>query len=172
MKFVVRIESEEKQVEIEETNGFYEIEIDGARHEVDCRNFGHKDYLSLMINNQCYLIESAPIKINEGKYYANVMGRHYELEVMDELLLAAKEARDTPAAGGTYTVRSPMPGLIVDVKVKIGDKVKAGSPVVIMEAMKMQNSLITEVDGTVKAVNVKSRETVDSQASLVVIERT
>ena len=172
MKFVVRIGSDTKQVSIEEKNGFYELEIDGKNHTVDCQNFGHKDYLSLLINNKCYLIESAPVDVNQGTYYATVMGRHYDLEVLDELLLAAKEADESSEESGAYTVISPMPGLIIDVKVAVGDTVTAGSPVVVMEAMKMQNALISEVGGTVKEVMINPNDTVDSQAPLVVIERT
>ena len=172
MNFIVRIGSEQKQVRIEEMNGLFEIEMDGVVHAVDCRDFGHKDYLSLLINNKCYLIESAPVDINRGTYYANVMGSHYDLEVLDELLLAARDARDTSDAGGAYTVRSPMPGLIVDVKVAVGDAVAAGSTVVVMEAMKMQNALLTEAAGTVTEVHVRPNDTVDSHVPLVVLERT
>jgi biotin carboxyl carrier protein len=172
MNFIVRIGSEQKHVRIEETNGFFDVEIDGITHSVDCRTFGHTDYLSLLINNKCYLIESAPVDTKHGTYYANVMGRHYDLEVLDELLLAAREAKETSDEGGEYTVKSPMPGLIIDVKVAVGDTVEAGSTVVVMEAMKMQNALTAEAAGTVTAVHVHPNDTVDSQAPLVVLERT
>lgn len=172
MNFIVRIGSEQRQVRIEETDGFFEVEIDGVIHAVDCRNFGHKDYLSLLINNKSYLIESAPIEINRGTYYANVMGRHYDLEVLDELLMAAREATGASDDAGEYTVRSPMPGLIIDVKVAVGDAVAAGSTVVVMEAMKMQNALLAESAGTVTEVHVRPNDTVDSHAPLVVLERT
>ncbi len=171
MKFVVRIESQEKHVDIEERNGFYEIVVDGKRHVVDCRDFGHKDYISLLINNKSYLVESAPIKADEGKYYATVMGRHYKLEVFDELLLAARESAGAAGLEQSYTVKAPMPGLIVDVKVKPGDEVEAGTAVVTMEAMKMQNALITEVEGVVHEVYTKPGESVESDAPLVRIER-
>lgn len=172
MKFVVRIGSEQRQVSIEEQNGHYLIDIDGTSHTVDCRNFGHSDYLSLLINNKNYLIESAPVDVDRGTYYATVMGRHYNLEVLDELMLAAREADDSTEGGGEYTVISPMPGLIIDVKVAVGDTVEAGAAVVVMEAMKMQNALVSEMSGVVKEVHVNPNDTVDSQAPLVVIERT
>ena len=57
------------------------------------------------------------------------------------------------------------------VQAKPGAHVKAGEPVVIMEAMKMRNELSTEVGGVVKSVEVKVGDKVDSQASLVPIER-
>ena len=68
-------------------------------------------------------------------------------------------------------ISSPMPGLIVEVRVKVGDSVTAGSPVAIMEAMKMQNELVSEVNGIVKTVNVQPRDAVESQAPLIEIER-
>jgi pyruvate carboxylase subunit B len=99
------------------------------------------------------------------------MGRHYDVEVLDELLAAVRQAEDTTVETGAYTVASPMPGLILEVKVEVGDEVSSGSTVVVMEAMKMQNELVTEVDGVVKEILVAPKETVDSQTPLVLIER-
>lgn len=171
MKFVVRIESQEKLVNITEENGYYAVEIDGKKSIVDCQHFGHKDYLSLLIDNKSYLIESAPLQIDEGKYYASVMGRYYDVEVLDELLVATRKAESIVQGTGEYVVLSPMPGLIIDSKVNVGDSIEAGSVVVIMEAMKMQNELISEVSGVVKEILVHAGESVDSQTPLVKIER-
>jgi len=171
MKLIVRIDSREKYVKIIEVDGCYKINIDGREKIVDCRNFGHKDYFSLLIDHKSYLIESAAINENEGKYYASVMGRHYDLEVLNELLLAAMKARGTAEVSGDYVVAAPMPGLIIDIKVSEGDHVAAGSSVVIMEAMKMQNALISEVEGIVKEVYVSPNDSVESQAPLVLVEK-
>jgi biotin carboxyl carrier protein len=172
MKFWVKIESQEKRVNIEENQGTYVVEIDGKKCSVDCRTAGHTDYLSLIIDNKSYLVESAPLKVDEGKYYANVSGRRYNIDVLDERLLATRQAGVLSRDNGPYVLKSPMPGLIVDVRVKPGDVVRVGSAVVIMEAMKMQNELLSEANGIVRSVNVKSRDTVESQTPLVEIERT
>lgn len=171
MKFWVRIEGREKTVEIEQQNGLYKVTVDGESRLVDCQSAGHKDYLSLIVDNRSHLIECAPLKIDEGLYYANVGGRRYEAEVLDERLVATRQASRASAATGPHVIHSPMPGLIVDVRVEVGDRIEPGTAVVIMEAMKMQNELISEVGGTVSAVNVKSRDTVDSQTPLIEIER-
>ena len=171
MKFVVRIANEEKTIVVNENNGFYDIELDGKPYGVDCRYFGDRDFLSLLINNKSYLIESAPVKAEDGRYYARVMGRHYDVDVLDELLVAVRDAERGPEDTGEYNVISPMPGLILEVKVNVGDRVEAGDPVVIMEAMKMQNELATEVAGVVKEIRVQTKQTVDSQTPLVLIER-
>lgn len=171
MKFVVRINDVEKSVVIDESNGYYNVKLDGKPYRVDCRYFGDKDYLSLLINNKSYLIESAAVRADRGLYYARVMGRHYDVEVLDELLAAVRESEGVTHEGSDHVVVSPMPGLILDVRVGVGDEVAAGTPVVVMEAMKMQNELVTEVSGIVKEVRVAPKDTVDSQAPLVLIER-
>lgn len=171
MKFVVRIANEEKTVDVVENNGYYDIEIDGKPYQVDCRYFGDPDFLSLLIDNKSYLIESAPVNAGDGRYYARVMGRHYDVEVLDELLVAVRDAESFAEDTGDYRLASPMPGLILDVRVAVGDHVEAGDPLVIMEAMKMQNELTSEVSGTVREVHAKPKQTVDSQTPLVVIER-
>ena len=171
MKFFIRVSGEERTVVIDRQNGLYHVEIDGRPVTVDCAHFGDTGYLSMLIDNQSYLIESAPTDAARGQYYARVMGRHYDLEVLDDLLLAVRDAEVETEHHGAYTVAAPMPGLIVDIKVKEGDHVEAGAAVVIMEAMKMQNELTTQVGGIVKAIHVSERDSVDSQTPLVVIER-
>ena len=171
MKFGVKVESQEQRVNIEEQDGTYIVEVDGHRHAVDCRTAGHTDYLSLIIDNKSYLVESAPLNVDEGKYYANISGRRYDVEVLDERLIATRQAGVPVKNDGPHVIFSPMPGLIVEVRVKVGDRVTAGLPVAIMEAMKMQNQLVSEVDGVVTAVNVQSQDAVESQTPLIQIER-
>ena len=172
MMFWVRVGSVEKRVRVEEQGGRYAVEIDGRTRLVDCRTAGHHDELSLIIDDRSYLVESAPVKADEGAYYAKIAGRRYDLEIFDERLVAARGAGPRAKADGPFFLRSPMPGLIVEVRVRPGDRVTAGTTVAVMEAMKMRNELLSEVDGVVKAVKVKPRDTVESQALLVEIERT
>ncbi|MDR2655014.1 MAG: biotin/lipoyl-binding protein [Oscillospiraceae bacterium] len=78
----------------------------------------------------------------------------------------AVSAPAPPAAGGV-TVDSPMPGNILDVRVKTGDVVKYGEVLIILEAMKMENEIVATQDGTVSAVLVKNGDTVDTGSPLV-----
>ena len=70
-------------------------------------------------------------------------------------------------AGGAGTVVAPMPGKIVRVLVAVGDTVEAGAPLVVLEAMKMETTLRSEIAGTVVAVSVEAGATVDAGAALV-----
>jgi len=76
----------------------------------------------------------------------------------------------SPAASGTKDVVAPMPGRIVKVLVKAGDRVAGGQGLVVVEAMKMENELRAPRDGTVAAVRVSEGMSVDANAVLVVVE--
>ena len=72
------------------------------------------------------------------------------------------------AAGGTK-VATPLPGTILDVFVNVGDQVKSGQRVVLLEAMKMENNIEADTDGTVTAVNVRKGDSVLEGDTLIVI---
>jgi biotin carboxyl carrier protein len=171
MKFVVRVAGRESTVDISRRNGVYEVDMNGRRYTVDSRNFGDTDLFSLLVDGHSFLVDSAPVNPERGEYYARVLGRHYDVDVLDELLLAARDAEKAHEHTGAYVVRAPMPGLIVHVHATPGKHVKAGEALVIMEAMKMRNELTSEVAGVVKSVAVSVGDKVDSQTTLVSIER-
>ena len=66
-------------------------------------------------------------------------------------------------------VKAPLPGTILDVACKVGDHVKKGQQVILLEAMKMENTIIADCDGVVKAINVSVGEAVLEGTKLVVI---
>lgn len=68
------------------------------------------------------------------------------------------------------TVTAPLPGRIIDIKVKVGDEVKAGQEVLVLEAMKMENSVTTDYSGKVKQILVQAGDTVATDAVLLEIE--
>ena len=76
---------------------------------------------------------------------------------------AAPAAPAAPAGpAGAVAVNAPMPGNILDVKVKPGDSVKAGDTLLILEAMKMENEISAPQDGTVATIDVRKGDVVDS----------
>lgn len=83
---------------------------------------------------------------------------------------AAPAAPATSAPAGGEKVNAPMPGTILSVNVKVGDVVKEGQLLVVLEAMKMENEILAPVDGTVTFVGVNQGATVESGAAICVIE--
>ena len=83
---------------------------------------------------------------------------------------AAAPAAKPAAASAKSGVKSPLPGVILDIKVKEGDEVKKGQTIIILEAMKMENSINADKDGKVTAINVSKGESVLEGTDLVIIE--
>ena len=169
MKFWVKLGVWEKAIRVEESDGLYLVEIEGRRRTVDCRAWGPDHHLSMIIDNKSYLVESTPVSPDKGRYAVSLAGRRYELEIVDERFAAARREIEAAPEDRAVVVRSPMPGLIIEVRVRPGDRVRPGSALVVMEAMKMRNELLCDVDGVVEAVNVKPNDAVESQAALVEI---
>ncbi len=170
MRFIVRIDDREKTVEVRRTGDRFEVVLDGTPHEIDCEFFGDTGYMSLIIDHRSFLLQAAPEDAAAGRYWARVLGRRYEVDVLDELRLAVRDAEKRAGASGLVTIEAPMPGLIVDVRVRPGDAVEPGAAAVVMEAMKMQNELTADVRGIVRDVLVEAGQTVDTRAPLVRIE--
>ena len=109
------------------------------------------------------------------KYYnITVNGVAYSVSVEETAAGAAPVAAAPVAApaapagaAGAVAVKAPMPGNILDVKVKAGASVKAGDVLVILEAMKMENEIVAPQDGTVASINVNKGDTVNSGDTLV-----
>ena len=127
--------------------------------------------------------------IEENIAHVEVNGTHYTVEMEKKpkaapapkpvVRPAAKPAAAPvaaapvakPAAGGAKSgVKSPLPGVILDIKVNVGDEVKKGQTLIILEAMKMENSINADKDGKVTAINVSKGESVLEGTDLVIIE--
>ncbi len=89
---------------------------------------------------------------------------------VDARALAAAEGRQARAASGPALQRSPMPGVIVEVRVEPGAEVSKGDVLLILEAMKMQNELQAERDGVISDVHVRAGDAVAGGAKLVEFE--
>ena len=74
-----------------------------------------------------------------------------------------------PASGAGTKVTSPLPGVIIEVSVKVGDAVKAGQKVAVIEAMKMENEISATKDGTISAIHVSKGDSVLEGADVVSI---
>ena len=84
---------------------------------------------------------------------------------------AAAPAAPAPAAGGTGSVKvsSPMPGKILAVKANVGDSVKKGQVILILEAMKMENEVVAPEDGTIASIDVTVGASVESGDTLATL---
>jgi len=99
------------------------------------------------------------------RVFAQIDGRSHRLTVVTRA--AAETAEHGPAQG---ELEAPMPGRVTRVAVTVGDAVKRGQELIVVEAMKMENALVAPTDGVVKSVAVKVGDMVAPGPSLVVVE--
>lgn len=123
--------------------------------------------------------------IEENIAHVEVNGTHYTVEMEKKPKAApapkpvarpaarpaaAPAAAPAKPAAAKSGVKSPLPGVILDIKVKEGDMVKKGQTIIILEAMKMENSINADKDGKITAINVSKGESVLEGTDLVIIE--
>lgn len=99
------------------------------------------------------------VKVN-GAVHTVVMKDKFDL-------LLEKMGMSGAASAKINNVKAPMPGLIVDLKVNVGDSVNAGDPLLVLEAMKMENILKAAGAGTVKSIKVKKGDSVEKGQTLI-----
>ena len=112
-------------------------------------------------------------------YKVKVNGKVYEVELESVSEKAgtiaapaqpqAPVAAPAAASGAGQEQKAPMAGTILDVKVSVGQQVKAGDVLFILEAMKLENEVVSTADGTVKQVLVNKGQAVTNQQALVIV---
>ena len=155
-------------VEVVERDGALRVSLDGGEpRAVDVRA-GRDDLLHALIDGESLrgLVQLGP---EQGTVV--VRGVPFAVTVQDERAaqLAALASR-SGAAREAAALLAPMPGLVVKVSAVVGAAVKKGEPLVILQAMKMENELAAPRDGTVKSVGAQAGQTVDQGQALVVLE--
>ena len=121
-----------------------------------------------LVNNCSYRVQVESIDRAEKKYLIHVIGKAFTVvlkEPLDELL--HELGMDNLAAQKINDLRAPMPGLVVEVLVKEGQVIKKGETVIVLEAMKMENSLKAAADATVKKVMAVKGAAVEKNEVLV-----
>lgn len=134
------------------------VEVDGETHKVDVHS--DKDTFTVKVGDRTF-----KVKLDGAQVVVD--GDAYALNVTDVRSAGAPGQHGPKGAGD---VKPPMPGKVVAIKVKAGDKVEAGQTLLVLEAMKMQNELSAPGAGTVKDVKVSVGQNVETKDVLIVIE--
>lgn len=161
-----------EQIELQQEMEKYSFKINGHDYEVEVESVSGQNAI-VRVNGTEYDVEIGPDGTVSGTEAAGTESRN-----RDERAASGNggnaggpgsETADSGVARGGETVTAPLPGVIVDVKVKVGDSVKAGQTVAVLEAMKMENEIEAPVGGTVTAVNAAKGDSVLEGAAIVTI---
>lgn len=164
MKYVATVNGRSFSIEIKDD---HTLTVDGQLYPVDFLNI-NREVCTLLIGGHSY---EAYLQPGEGDQWQVLLrGTLYEVTVEDE-----REKRLRVATGGSgahsgeFSLKAPMPGLVVAVLVTEGQAVKKGDNLVILESMKMQNELKSPRAGTVTRVNVSAGQSVEQNQVMVTL---
>jgi biotin carboxyl carrier protein len=121
---------------------------------------------SLLVDGRSYEVA---IEEDGSGLRVTIGGKTFEAVVKSPLEKVLREVRHAPAHETGWRLLAPMPGLVVSVKVAPGETVAAGAPMLIMEAMKMQNELAAEAPGIVQTIHVSPKQSVEAGQPLITI---
>jgi biotin carboxyl carrier protein len=150
----------------ERREGRVAVTLDGVSHEVELLPMGPGLYGLFCPDGRTFAV--AAQRLGKDHWRLLLAQRQFEVRLRQPL-----EREVAGHAGGGHDageVRAPIPGKVVGVVVNVGEAVSPGQPLLVLEAMKMQNELRAERGGTVAAVHVAAGATVESGQLLLTIE--
>lgn len=131
-----------------EDDGINFIEFNGKKYQIELES-KHQNYYEILINGKCYTYSvETPFSMERKKMLENKEGE-----------------------SSTDEVISPMPGKIIEIFVEEGSEVHEGDSLLILEAMKMQNEILSSCSGVVKKVNIKKDQNVMKDELMIEIEK-
>ncbi len=166
MKYFCDVNGNEHEVDLVERLGELHVSVDGVK--VDFR-FEETDQLGqavLIFGERSYGVS---IEGDTTTIDITLAGHGYHVEIENERERAAHAADRSRSAGGGE-VKSIMPGMVVKLLVSVGQTVTKGQPLLVLEAMKMQNEITASADGVVRHLYVKEGQAISAGAKLATLE--
>lgn len=152
--------------------------INGRSYSVSNENLNQLDILQtgpneyhLIKDDQSYLCSVNAIDWSNKEMVLSLNGKEVSVEISDHVdQLVEKLGLSVAAVAKSNDAFAPMPGLVLEVLVNVGEEIEAGTPLLILEAMKMENVLKSEGAGLVKSISVKKGDAVEKRQLLIEIE--
>ncbi|MDE5969890.1 MAG: biotin/lipoyl-binding protein [Muribaculaceae bacterium] len=142
----------------------YKYKINGNDYKVGIGDVDDNNIVQVEVNGVPYKVElekAAPVKVVSTPRPAAAPRTESGEKVI---------AKPAVATGGAYSVKAPLPGVVLSINVKVGDTVKAADTVVMLEAMKMENAIHAGKDGKVASIAINNGDSVLEGAVLITIE--
>ena len=163
MKYFAGVGDHTFEIEINEDG----VLVDDEPIAVDLRQGGVSQLYSLLLDGASF---EALIEETQQGYDVTLRGEQFHVQVEDERTRRLHAGRQGPALPqGDLAVRAPIPGMVVKVLVQDGDEIIEDQPLIILEAMKMENEIRAVRSGVVRKVEVSASQSVEQDAVLIVI---
>jgi biotin carboxyl carrier protein len=168
MIYNVKVDEKDFKLEIIEGGKNLEVKLNGKKLKLGNQQSGLGRLTMFLQDNRPFELE---LSKDNGVYDCWVNSRLSRCEVIDEKTAKyAKLMGASLGAGKANVLKAPMPGLVVKVEVEIGQEVKKGDGLIIVEAMKMENELKASHKGKVKRIKVEQGQAVEKNQVLIEFE--
>ena len=165
MKYITTLNETEYSIEVVDER---HIIVNGRVLETDFESVSGQQVYSLIIDGKSY--ESYVYETEDGLQVL-MRGRSFNVKVEDEREKRLRAAAGSGVTeGGEFSMKAPMPGLVVSILVADGDAVEKGQVLIILESMKMQNELKSPKAGTIHRIRIKQGETVEQRQALLSVQ--
>jgi biotin carboxyl carrier protein len=141
--------------------------VNGESVKLDLQKI-HEGYFHIIQNNKSFTAELVKSDMATKTLHVKINGTVYPVQLKDRFdILLEQMGMNSAASSKINSVKAPMPGLIIDLKVKEADVVKKGDILLILEAMKMENIIKSPGDGVVKAIKARKGDSVEKNQVLI-----
>ena len=169
-KLIVTLNGKDFTAEFDETNEKI-VYINGNSYNIDLLKSHTQNIHTFSVNQKLVQID---IDLRESEMgYITSNGLTHELEVNTETKKMLKKFIQSKAdaeGGKNAVIKSPMPGLVIKIPVEVGQQIEKGDKIIMIEAMKMENSLSAPISGTIKTIHTREGIAVEKNALLMEIE--
>lgn len=173
MYFEAELEGRKYKVDVTEQRHAWKISLQAEGKEWKHYDIPKKDYkqaeeyISFLFGGKSYLID---VIGQDTDYTVFTRNSFRSIKIYNEEMLLHESLKKGGNFGGDQELKSGMPGKIIEIFAKVGDVVKANKPLLIMEAMKMENEMRAQRDVRIKEIRVKQGDSVESGAVLIKFE--
>jgi len=165
MKYYVNVNGTEHEVVLTERLGVLTVEVDGEVLDTDYHEVDQLGQAHLLCGDKSYAVS---VEGDDTRVAVTIAGHVYDIEIEDERERAAHAAaREAAKHGGL--IKAVMPGVVVELLVSPGETVAEGQPLLILEAMKMQNEIKATSAAVIEKLHVDAGQAVASGAPLVTL---
>ena len=165
MKYFVTVNGSEHEVVIDEHSDELKVEVDGQSLDISYEEVDSLGQVAMNVNGMAHAVS---IEGDANTCHVVMAGYSYDVELEDQRERAAHAAERANSGGGV--VKSVMPGVVLELLVEVGDEVEERGPLLILEAMKMQNEIDSPSAARVTAIHVAKGEAVSAGQKLVTLE--
>jgi biotin carboxyl carrier protein len=186
MRYISTLSGRQHTIELDENGLVRRIILDGRELSINWERVGAARlpavpsddkparHYSILAGSHSYDVYTLPVAERPGTGASRVVevqidGRPYSVTVQDERSETLEHLAGGAHVSDDMVIRAPMPGLVSAVLAEVGEEVRRGQTVVVLEAMKMENDLTTPRAGVVKAVHVAKGQAVNQNEALAVV---